>query len=855
MRFLSGVRKKIMTAFFLAFITLLAAGVVAFYSIEKIISTVDDIAVPDKSISLMYNIFGDLSLISNYNRIYSITNDYEYQAKIEEVAQRIRQKSDTLELLMRNQPLQRKQVDSLKILIENIFEDSKKLAKAKQNADMNGVTSRLTKQILDHVKTDSTLFRDSTYVLKTTTSEIKVSDFIVQQIDSLAKTTGDPKSLGFFQKLGFLFSGKRPSTLVDTLYLAPKKQIDTLTTVSKDSILLLSKGDFVKKLDSLLTKFSEAEKASLSQINNLELNFTRRNNELIEKARTIILMINQQTIQSTFTEINKASKISTDSKNLILFIILFFVVAGVVLASYVFMDLSKSSFYQEELFEAKKNAEQSAKAKLDFLAKMSHEIRSPLTSILGFAHLLNHKEDEYVKIIRNSCQQLLNTANEILDLAKVDNGIIDINKQPFDLKEFLKYLVMDFEMKVQNKGLRFVAEFPEEEKIIINSDEFRLQQIITNLMNNALKFTETGHVKFMVQRGMERSGTVDIRMTVEDTGSGIKPEDLNKIFEEFKQFGTVSTKKLGFGLGLSIVKKLVQQLGGTLAVKSIPKQGTRFNLHFTFEKAEITETLPAEPESSQAVLKGRKIVLVDDDPTILKLLSILLQKYQAQVVAFDNPESVVSYFSKETCDLCLMDIQLSGFSGIALCKELREYPSTKDLKIVAFTANLIENTKEGLLAAGFDDLILKPIFEKDLIANLARMLGIDEREDVEFFDSSNAEFPNQPALSKIDLREIEKFTFGDADLMNEVIDQFITETQKDFRSLESDAETFNVDGAAQTLHKLTSRLQQFGIKDLAEISKKTEIQIRKTGELPADDLQKFITAGLQFIEEARLQFA
>lgn len=844
MKFLSGIRKKILFISFLALLGILAAGYVGYKSLGKLLGTVDNIVVPDKSVALMHDILADLSLINNYNRMYSITSDYKYQKNIEKVAQAIHLKADTLANQFLTDTLQKQQVDSLKLLIDDIKTDSKKLAAAKRKADVNSITSRLIREITDNVKNDTTIFKDSTYVLKSTTSEIKVSDFTIEKIDSLTKLNQGGKNMGFLKKLGFLFSGKQPSNLVDTIYVKPKRQVDTLTTVNRDSTFLISSQEFVKKLDSILNKFSKEEAQSIKYVDQLELEVTARNNEVIEKARGLLLELNKETVYAAFDEINYAYQISTRSKNLMLFIISFFVVSGAVLIILIFIDISKSSYYQQKLETAKKNAEESAKAKIDFLAKMSHEIRSPLTSIIGFSNLIK-TENDYVKSIKNSSLKMLNTANEILDMAKLDTGIFEIHEEPFDLINFLELLVFDFEQTAQTQQLTFIKELPQNKhELFVKSDAFRLNQILTNLLSNAFKFTNKGHVKIATTIERETETHLDLKISVEDTGAGIPPDDLHTIFEDYKQSGSLHHKKLGFGLGLSIVKKLVTALNGTVEVESVPDEGTIFKLLFNFEKTQSTTKLKHDHQLPSNLLHSRSILILDDDPTILKLFSILLKKYGANVISHSDPDEAIDFLENNFVDLCLIDIQLAGRNGADVCKQIREKDKFKKHKIIAITANLIENTEDNLRQIGFDDLILKPVMEYDLILTIATNLKIDFPAD-----RNNDKVGVQESKKHNELKYIDKFTMGDEKLQEEIIMQFVEDTLKDLEALGGATKTKNTNIIKNILHKLTSRLRQFEFNDLATSATSIEQKIKNSGILPTTEVMDFIEDGVKNIQD------
>ena len=841
-KFLIGVRKKVLIGAALAFLTLIIAGIVAVQSLNKILGTVNTIAVPNKSVELMHSILTDLNLTGNYNRKYSITNDPADLDKIEKTATQIVFKTDSLVQLLHKNKTLAPQIDSLQLLVHDMVDDSEKLAKAKGKASLNSVTTRLIKQLSHQVRNDSVIKRDSTYRVRTTVSNIRVSRFAKSNIDSLYQLSQQSKNPNFFKKFAWLFSKKPPASLMDTMYVVPDSQVDTLKTVSTDSVVMLSNKDFMNRLDTILGQISADEKRSIDVANQLELEVTERNTKIIEKARSLLFSINKATVNATFRDINHAYAISQRFKNVTLIIVVFFVLAGILLVYLVLADLSKSSYYQQELLDAKKNAEQAAKSKLDFMAKMSHEIRSPLTSIIGFSNLFKDKNNEYIKSIKKSADQLLRTANEILNLARIDSGNLEMNCEPFDLLEFFQYMAVDYTLKAKNKNLQFIQEFPKKDFLIVKSDPYRLHQIVSNLLNNALKFTEKGFVKLRVKIQETTETKVFVKISIADSGVGIKGEELNKIYNDYHQAGTSAMKKMGFGLGLGIVKKLVDLMDGHMHIESHPNKGTKISLRLGLEKGEPVAKATEHYQLPNDLLQGKSILIADDDPFILKLISIILKKYKATVLNADSEETALQVLDGSQPDLCLLDIQLGGSSGLHLCKKIRDDRRFSKIKIIAITANLIEHDEAYYQQSGFDDLILKPIMEMEFVKRIAINLGID----VEPFKSSKE--PKEPKeeglrLGQEQLGEIEKFAMGDKALLKEILDEFLQETQHDFSALEKALNAQDRPAMRSIVHKLASRLGQFRFTEMSQKSRKLEERLVNENDLPQKELEDFLDQG------------
>ncbi|NPA68824.1 MAG: PAS domain S-box protein [Chlorobi bacterium] len=380
----------------------------------------------------------------------------------------------------------------------------------------------------------------------------------------------------------------------------------------------------------------------------------------------------------------------------------------------------------EELMLAKEKAEESNKLKSAFLSNMSHEIRTPMNGILGFAQLLNfpdisrEKIKEYTEIITRSGNHLLNIINDIIDISKLDAGEFRIIKTPVNINKTLRELYSFFhsyktEKKQQHIDLKL--SIPETKKdLVILTDETRLKQILSNLINNALKFTEKGYVEFGYTADKQF-----ITFFVKDTGIGIPKNKLGEIFERFNQ-ATVNTERLygGTGLGLSISKACTQLLGGKIWVESEEGKGSVFKFTVPLKKAKIKKSKHTVKQNIN--LRGKKILIVEDDPLNFAYLSEVLKDYDVIPQHVSTAKEAINAVKKIKFDLVLMDIQLPGKDGNYAVKEIKKlFP---DLPVIAQSAYAFENEKQTSIKAGCNDYITKPIKKEVLIDVLKKYIRI-----------------------------------------------------------------------------------------------------------------------------------
>jgi signal transduction histidine kinase len=383
-----------------------------------------------------------------------------------------------------------------------------------------------------------------------------------------------------------------------------------------------------------------------------------------------------------------------------------------------------------QLNAAKRTAEFANSAKSSFLANMSHEIRSPLTAVIGFSELitdarLNEKEREkYQAAIRRNGELLTALIDDILDLSKIEAGKIEIRSSQVFLPELLSDIEVLLTKKVKEKNLQFKFSLDDSVPEMISTDGLRLRQILINLIGNAIKFTQRGSISVGVKRLASEDQLVTLAFHIQDTGLGISPEDVAKLFKPFSQIDPSTKRRFGgTGLGLMLAKRLAQLLGGDVVLKESKRNvGSHFELTIkaqvlTKEKTEQVKVATVGQQGGLS-LHGLQVLLAEDLPDNQILVSHLLKLAGANVdVAADGKEAVQKA-NKTQYDVILMDLQMPVMDGYEAIAKLRGsgYHGT----VIALTAHALESEKQHCLQAGFDDHIAKPINRDQLVENLSR---------------------------------------------------------------------------------------------------------------------------------------
>ncbi|MBW0176955.1 PAS domain S-box protein [Sediminibacterium sp.] len=508
-------------------------------------------------------------------------------------------------------------------------------------------------------------------------------------------------------------------------------------------------------------------------------------------------------------------------------------------------DITDRVLYQQKLIEARKNAEEAKQLQEQFLANMSHEIRTPMNGIQGMTNLLmqtelNSQQKEFTGMIKRSVNNLLVIVNDILDFSKIKAGRLTIDKTAFSIREVLNNIKAQFEHEVSRKELQLLVEHDSNLPETVLGDPYRLNQVLVNIVGNAIKFTVSGEVRIKVEQLNQQGNKTDFLFTIADTGIGIPEDKTAVIFDAFTQAGPdIARNYGGAGLGLAICKGLVELQQGTIGVSNIPGGGSVFSVSIPYEVQENTN----DTTDGSLLLKGKKFLVVEDNEVNQKLVAYVLKKVGGAVDIAHNGRMAIDLLENKTAhyDVIIMDIQMPVMDGYEATEYIRTVLQLQT-PIIAMTATALKGDQEKAELVGMNEFMLKPFDFDDLYKRLARLLST-KKESL----TVNEKIMNGEKLYDLSLLE----GLDDKESLLDVLDLFLENTPNQISELMQLGKTDQFDDIYKLAHKLKGALAMLQASRISELLGKIEADARERKE--TDKILEKITEASRLFDQMQKQ--
>lgn len=639
------------------------------------------------------------------------------------------------------------------------------------------------------------------------TDTVKIAEPAMHEIIEIKQDTVvvPRKRRGFFRRLAEAFS---PQSSRDTSIIVNTTKQYVADTVK---VVFNPADTIVSVLRNLQDTISDKRRQLSDKLLKHAANLRYSNSVISSKINQILRDIEEEEVQESFQRVSHRQDLLRETTRRIGLVGLVSVFVAILFLVIIVRDISKSFYYRRQLEKAKSYAESLLQGRENLILTISHDIRAPLSSIIGYIELLLHRHPDertkyYLDNMSGSSRHILSLVNDLLDYHRLEHGQVELHMVPFMVKPIIQEIYDSFKPLADNKALALELDMDDSEDCSRTylCDTNRLRQIVSNLLSNAIKFTSKGKILIHVSVRHDGDDRFNLNVTVSDAGPGIPESEQERVFGDFTRVKG-SEQIEGFGLGLSITRRLVELLHGTLSLHSVVGKGSDFIITLPLPVSNMdikpADTIvPVEPTLSLGNEKTVYCLIVDDDAIQLALTEELLKQSHVEVVCVSDPYAVLDILRNTSFDIIISDIQMPGTDGYHLLKMIREsgIPGTDKIPVIALSAS-IANEHNHYIEAGFTGFINKPFTANQLIELLNKLLTTDLR----------------PALN-IDFSKLTAFAADDKNASASILHTFIEETLKSIKQLNGYLSANDRLNTSKISHKLIPLLLMLGANDIVQ---------------------------------------
>lgn len=605
------------------------------------------------------------------------------------------------------------------------------------------------------------------------------------------------KKKSFFKRLAEVFAPKEDSTLVNNV--VQEEYTDTINEIySPVDTITNMLADIQHKVFETRQEQTRMLNARIERLRAAGNSLGQRVNQLLESIDQDEQTASRMKLMQEREIRQKAARTMANIAIAALALVLLF---SIVIAR----DIAKGNHYRKELEKAKLYAENLLVAREKLMLTITHDIKAPAGSIIGYIDLLkrlvkDRRQMFYLSNMKSSAQHLLDLVTSLLDYHRLEAGKMDIQRTAFNPNELFEHIYNGFLPLAEKKGLKLNQHISFKPSLILEGDPFRIRQIMENLLSNALKFTDAGEISVQV---CYKSEILDISVT--DTGCGMTAQERQRIFREFTRLRSAQGQE-GFGLGLSITKKLVELLRGNIQVESEPGKGSSFRVKLPLRPLTRQDLKQYPEEPDKISLKKLHILLIDDDRIQMQLTKAMLEnifgeKNEPEICCCEQPEEVFRLLCSSTFDIVFTDLQMPAMNGIELLKRIRtlQHPQGKTIPVIAITARGDMNESD-FRAKGFTGMLKKPFSQKELIKIMKDVLPDSKTDKVPIIAETMSNPPEQDSL--FDFSSLLAFSGDDSKAALEILNTFIKETELSIRRMNDAAKEHDMEQICAIAHKM-----------------------------------------------------
>lgn len=760
--------------------------------------------------SMVTNLYQAEGLERTYAQTGRKTHYHHYLKLMDTISRQI----DTLALMVNN-PVQQMHTDSIKKLLKIKKQNLRELAAIKKESSS---TDRY-RQAIEKISSVTDTISEPLNVFRNITIE-RDSVYLKQ------------KKKTFFERLINVFATQRKPDSMLHVRTSQSVKIDTLVDKANPADTIAG------FMTALVTEIRDESLAVETRLNQKEQEILANDLTITFQLRQLLSNIEKEELINSFLKIREQQKRIDKATWLIILVGSLALITLIIFLVNILKDITKSQHYRQSLEKAKAYTELLLKSKEQFMLSLTHDLRSPLTSIIGFTRLidddnnLSPRNHQYLHSISKASEHMLKLVNDLLELARLETGKLTMERLPFCLNLLIGEIVDGFRPQAQAKNVELQFQSNVAPTAFYTSDPVRITQIAGNLISNALKFTDEGKVTVRVSATVFSEKIDRIRLDVIDTGIGISEENSQLIFEEFARINAPEKQYAGTGLGLTITQKIVNLLHGTIKLESKPGEGSHFMVVLPLEKetplpVSRLEPIPEKRQLERADIAGKKVWIIDDDETLLEMISIVLKSVGMKVRSFSNPQKAIQLFSKGCADLLILDIQMPGINGVEVLKQIQE---KNGAPVTAVAISGMDAGSGGY--EGFSAFILKPFHPQtliDVISGKPQSIPVINSEPLQNVH------PNG-----YNLDQLAAFAVGDPESFREILTSLIDSGKENVALFRQYIQEENMDALSALSHKMLTLFRQMEATDIVELLH----QLEQKEELGLDSKSFFLLGKL-----------